>query len=303
MTKRVKQNRYKPESAKAAADGKPKDAGDRKGLSLFRIIIPVLTVVAMSLGVIYAHDAVVQSPFFTIKDIHIQGIHRVSREELITRSGLDQPANLFDIHLAAVERQLESHPWVARATVSRDLFTALNITIEEQEPLAIVTIENLADIVINTQGVPFKEYEPEKDKLYALPVISGVDLSLSNNTYLFEGELFNAIMDLLKVRGLGKVKHIHGDENFGVTIQSHDTYNRTSTENSNLEGASSELIPIKLGFGRFEEKIARAKTISKYMETHFPSKVILAMDLFNIEKIFVKTMTDDALHNTIEKGV
>ncbi|HCY88324.1 MAG TPA: TetR family transcriptional regulator [Desulfobacteraceae bacterium] len=301
VTKRVKQNRYKPESAKTAADGKQKASGSRKGLSFFRIIVPVFVVAAMSLAAIWAHDAVVQSPFFTIQNIHIEGLNRVTRDELITRAGLDQPANLFEIHLAAVERQLVSHPWVARATVRRDLFTGLDIRIEEQEPLAIVTIENLADIIINTQGVPFKEYEPEKDKLYALPVISGVDLSLSNNTYLFEGELFNAIMDLLKVRGLGEVKHIHGDENFGVTIQSHDAYNRTQPDSFNLEGASSSLIPIKLGFGRFEEKLARAQKISRYMATHFPSKVILAMDLFNIEKIFIKT--EDALHNTIEKGV
>ena len=146
VTKRVKQNRYKPESAKTAADGKQKASGSRKGLSFFRIIVPVFVVAAMSLAAIWAHDAVVQSPFFTIQNIHIEGLNRVTRDELITRAGLDQPANLFEIHLAAVERQLVSHPWVARATVRRDLFTGLDIRIEEQEPLAIVTIENLADI-------------------------------------------------------------------------------------------------------------------------------------------------------------
>ncbi|MCG8637272.1 MAG: FtsQ-type POTRA domain-containing protein [Desulfobacterales bacterium] len=272
-------------------------------MSLLRLIIPVLMVAAMSLTAIYAHDAVVQSPFFTIRTIEISGTDRVSHEELITRAGLDQPANLFDIRLTAIEKQLISHPWVARATVSRDLFTALNISIEEQEPLAIVTIENLADIIINTQGVPFKEYEPAKDNLSALPVISGVDLSLSNNTYLFEGELFNAIMDLLEVQSLGEIKTIHGDENIGITIKALDIYNKriyTEAIAGDTPGASA-LIPIKLGFNRFEEKLLRAKKISRYMEAQFPSKTILAMDLFNIEKIFIKT--EDALHNTLEKGV
>ncbi len=304
VTKRVKQNRYKPEPRqdKPAGSNKRQKATPRR-MSLFRIIAPVFLVTAMSLMAIYAHDAVVQSPFFTIQSIEISGIERVTRNELITRAGLDQPTNLFDIHLATIEKQLTSHPWVARATVQRSLFTVLTITIEEQEPLAIVTIENLADIIINTQGVPFKEYEPAKDNLHALPVISGVDLSLSNNTYLFEGELFNAIMDLLQVQSLGEVKSIHGDENIGVTIKALDIYNK-----STYTGPDGEIlpwprapIPIKLGFKRFGEKLIRAKKISQYMEDKFPSKTILAMDLYNIEKIFIKT--EDALHNTLEKGV
>lgn len=306
-TKRVKQNRYKPESRKTAAAGpQAAPAGNAGGFLLFRTIALVLAVGLMSLAAIYTHDAVVQSPFFTIQEIRISGIHRVTRDEVVTRAGLDQPANLFDIHLATVERQIESHPWVAQATIRRDLFTALSIRVEEQEPLAIVTIENLADIVINTQGVPFKEYEPEKDNLYDLPVISGVDLSLSNNTYLFEGDLFNAIMDLLKTRGLGDVRHIRGDENFGVTIQSPDIYNvrrpaGPEMADSATPPAPEKLIRIKLGFDRFDEKLARAKKISRYMTDRFPAKTILAMDIFNIEKIFIKT--EDALHNTIEKGV
>ncbi len=308
MTKRIKQNRYKPEPRQdkpAGSNKKQKTAPRRK--SLLRLIAPVFLVVAMSLFAIYAHDAVVQSPFFTIQTVEISGIERVTRDELITRAGLDQPTNLFDIHLATIEKQLTSHPWVARATVRRDLFTALDITIEEQEPLAIVTIENIANIIINTQGVPFKEYEPAKDDLHTLPVISGVDLSLSNNTYLFEGELFNAIMDLLKVQSLGEVKSIHGDENIGVTIKALDIYNKriyTGVIAENTPRAitgTSALIPIKMGFGRFEEKLTRAKKISRYMEAQFPSKTILAMDLFNIEKIFIKT--EDTLHNTLEKGV
>ncbi len=303
VIKRTKQNRYKPESRDENVQGTPKGRPASGGISLFKIISSVLLVFVMSIAAIYAHDAVVQSPFFTIQTVEISGTSRVTREELITRAGLDQPTNLFDIHLATIEKQLVSHPWVARATVRRDLFTALSITIEEQEPLAIVTIENLSDIIINTQGVPFKEYEPGKDHLYSLPVISGVDLSLSNNTYLFEGELFNAIMDLLKLRGLGNVNAIHGDENTGITIQAPDIYNNRPHDAA-PEGEMSPArprIPIKLGFGQFGEKLARAKKIGRYMETRFPSKIILAMDLYDIKKIFIKT--EDALHNTLEKGV
>ena len=37
------------------------------------------------------------------------------------------------------------------------------------------------------------------------------------------------------------------------------------------------------------------------MEANYPDKTILAMDLYNIDKIFIKT--ENTLHNTLEKGV
>jgi cell division protein FtsQ len=102
-------------------------------------------------------------------------------------------------------------------------------------------------------------------------------------------------MDLLKVRGIGQIKTIQGNENTGILIQAPDIYNKNNNE------TTSALIPLKIGFDRFEEKLARAREISRYMEVQFPSKIILAMDLYTLEKIFIKT--EDALHNTLEKGV
>jgi len=307
-TKRTRPNRYKPES-KPVSDGTPNAAAGNK--NLFRMISWVFMLAMMSLGAIYTHDAIVQSPFFTVTEIEIKGNHRVAREEILARTGLKSPANLFDLHLPALEKRLVRHPWVESVNIRRRLFSSLEITIEEQKPLAIVNIENLADVIINSEGSPFKEYEPGIDSLPDLPVISGVDLSLSDKTYLFKGELFNAVMDLLEIKGLSQIETIHGDENIGLTIKILDIYNkkmldiydkRFYKENTDeIESPERGLMPIKLGFDRFAEKLARAEKISRYMEVNFPSKTILAMDLYDIEKIFVKT--EDALHNTLEKGV
>lgn len=297
-SKRIKPNRYKSEP-------KPKTSHEAQphGKALFRVVSAVFMVAMMSLGAIYVHDAIVQSPFFAVTTIEMSGNQRVAKEELLARAGLNRKINLFELHLPAVIAKLERHPWVARAAVRRKLFSTLEITIHEEEPLAIVTIENLPDIIINTQGAPFKEYDPETDRLEGLPVISGVDLSLSDTTYGFEGDLFNAIMDLLQLDGISQVKRIHGDENTGITIKTLDIYNKRFYK-GNTAGNQAEkdvLIPIKLGFDRFEEKLARARSISRYMEAKFPSRSILAMDLYDIKKIFIKT--EDALHNNLEKGV
>ncbi|WP_320041083.1 FtsQ-type POTRA domain-containing protein [uncultured Desulfobacter sp.] len=263
----------------------------------------VLFVGAMSVGCIYMHDAVLQSPLFDVKTIMIDGLDRVSRDEVLARTGLDKPGNFFELQPERLEKKLKAHPWIRMAMVKRKLLSTISIKIEEQEPLAIVSIENLADIVINAQGAPFKEYEPGKDNLKTLPVISGVDLSLSDNTYLFEGDLFNAVMEVLKIRGFGQIQTILGDENTGILINILNTYPDTSFTKNAEEGGSENntLIPIKLGFEKFEKKLARARQIQRYMETNYPDKTISAIDLFSLEKVFVTT--EDAAQHTIAKGV
>ena len=283
------QNRYKPAS-EAPEVQKARAAAMKK--SVFRLVGGIGLVLAMSAAAIWLHDAVVQSPFFIVRQIDISGTHRVSRQEVIALAGLDQEVNLYEIHLPAIEKQLADHPWISRAKVERRPLSNLVIQIIEQEPLAIVSLENLADIVINTQGDPFKEYEPDKDGLQDLPIITGVDLSLSETTCRFEGVMFDAVMDLLKVRDIGQIRSIQGDANTGLTIRILDVFNPEPVR---------EVIPIKLGFQNFDQKLARARKISTYMAAHFPHKTIVAMDLYNMEKIFVRT--ENALHNTIEKGV
>jgi cell division protein FtsQ len=257
----------------------------------------------MSFGCIYIHDAILQSPLFDVKTIMIDGLDRVTRDEVLARTGLDKPGNIFELQPAKLEKELKTHPWIRLATVKREMLSTVSIKIEEQEPLAIVTIENLADIIINAQGAPFKEYEPDKDDLNSLPVISGMDLSLSNSTYLFEGDLFNAVMEILRIKGIGQIQTILGDENTGILINILNTYPDTGFTNNSADTDSENktMIPVRLGFDGFEKKLARARQIQRYMKTNYPDKKISAIDLFSLEKVFVST--EDAAQNAIEKGV
>ena len=273
------------------------------GKAIWGKLFLVLFVGAMSFGCIYTHDAILQSPLFDVKTIMIDGLDRVTRDEVLARTGLDQPGNIFELQPELLEKELATHPWIRTATVKRELLSTISIKIEEQEPLAIVTIENLADIVINAQGAPFKEYEPEKDDLKSLPVISGMDLSLSNSTYLFEGDIFNAVMEILKIKGFGQIESILGDENTGILINILNTYSdRGFTKNeTDTESENKTTLPVKLGFDGFEKKLARARQIQRYMENNYPDKTISAIDLFSLKKVFVTTK--DAAQNKTEKGV
>lgn len=288
----MKQNKYKPEPSPSkeilAGAVVPKKRVVRGCLALGLIAL-------MSLGSIWIHDAITQCPIFTIKQVEISGTKRVGKEEIIKLAGLTEQTNLFEVNLDTLKQQIVCHPWIATASIKRALFSTLMVTIVEQDPLAVVNIENLTDIIINTNGQPFKEYDPQKDQLHFLPVISGVDLTQADNTYHFEGPLFNSIMDLLEIKGFGKIKAVMGDDNIGIIIQTQDIYNKNP---ANIPG----IIPVKLGFDQFEEKRIKALEISRYIGNHFPDRTISAMDLYNIEKIFITTKAANTLHHNLEKG-
>jgi hypothetical protein len=58
-----------------------------------------------------------------------------------------------------------------------------------------------------------------------------------------------------------------------------------------------------MGFGDYRAKFQKAKIISAYIGRHFPDRTIIALDLFNPEKVFVKTAFNESGHTELKKGV
>jgi len=293
VSKKIKQNRYKP----GLKDDKAlqPDSGSSIDFCL-KCIMTVAFISVVSLASVFIFDFITQSEFFNIKKIEILGAKRVPRKKILELAGLNRNRNIYGINLYSIEKLIASDPWIQSALVKRDLALRLTITIIEQEPLAIVKIENLSDILINTQGRPFKEYNPEKDRIGNLPVISGLDLTEKNKQYEFNGPLFNSIMDFLKTDGSCSVKQITGDKNTGIMAEVKDIYNQEPAK-------SQGTIQMKLGFDNFKAKLNKAIKISEYIDKNFPARTICAMDLFDIKKVFIKTKLNHALHNNLAKGV
>lgn len=293
MSKKTKTNRYKPEG-REIKNFKP---GSEAGIDFCLKCITIVAFMSiLSLASIFVYDFITQSNFFKIKKIEISGIKRIQEQELLRFADLSRNKNIFEINLFSTEKLLESHPWIQSASVKRNPGSVLSISVIEQELLAIVKIENLADILINTRGLAFKEYNPLQDNIKNLPFITGLELAGTNNQYSFDSTLFNSIMDFLQTDKSVKVRQIFGDKNTGITIEANDIYNPPASREQNT-------IFIKLGFNNFKAKLNKARHISDYIDKNFPEKIICAMDLFNIEKVFIKTKLNNALHSDLEKGV
>ncbi len=292
MSKKTTVNRYRPDET----EKKAKETFRIR--QIFRAAAFFGFIAVMSIGAIFAHDLVTQSPFFLVTQVKISGLHRVSNREVLDLARLKKGENIFSINTLKMENRLKTHPWIADARVKRSLCATLIIHVDEEVPLAVVNIENMARIIINDQGRPFKEYNPETDQVEGLPVISGVDLTLSGEDYLFKGRLFNAVMDFLHIGMAGWQEPfvtLTADKNTGIDVHARDIYNATGDN-------PDALIRIKLGFDHFPEKLDRAKQISTYISKNFPDKTICSMDLFDIEKVFIKTKLKDASFDSLEKG-
>jgi len=289
---KIKPNRYKPEPTEPSRF----HADIESGIDVcLKFIMVVAFFSILSLTAIFVHDFITQAEFFNIAQIEITGANHVTREEILTLADLNRDRNIFELNAALAEKQILSHPWIQSASIKRGLHAKLKIFIKEHEPLAIVRIRNTADILINIKGQPFKEYDLVNDRLENLPLITGVDLTKARDEYLFAGTLFDSVMDFLNSGETGPVEHIEGDENTGVTIKTKNFINPLSTPDRGT-------VPIKLGFDNFKAKLEKAKKISEYIDKNLPERTISAMDLFSIEKVFIKTKLNNALHNNLKKG-
>ena len=297
MNKKIKQNRYKLET---------ENNMERKGESItsvdavdffLKCIMIVVSITVLSLASIFIYDFITQTDFLNIKTIEISGIEQTSRNEILKLANIDFNTNIFQVNLSTAQQLIVSHPWIESADIKRSMPLKLIISIIEEKPLAIVKIENLTDILINTSGKPFKEYNPLKDSIKNLPVITGVGLHKSNYQYTFDSPLFNSVMEFFKTGNSNSVKSIKADINSGISIEANDIYNKFSLNNE-------KTIQMKLGFSKFKAKLNKAIEISRYIDKNFPEKTISTMDLFNIEKVFIKTEPDRLFQiDDFKKGV
>lgn len=297
MNKRIRQNRYRSETENNMKR-KVESITSAEAVDFFiKCIMIVVSITVLSLVSIFIYDFITQTDFLNIKTIEISGIKQTSKNEILKLANIDSNKNIFQVNLSTAQKLIVSHPWIESADIKRSMSLKLIISIVEERPLAIVKIENLADILINTSGKPFKEYNPLKDSIKNLPVITGVALHKSNDQYTFNSPLFNSVMKFFKADNSNSVKLIEADKNSGISIEVNDIYNQFSLNNG-------KTIQMKLGFSKFKAKLNKAIEISKYIDKNFPEKTISTMDLFNIEKVFIKTKPDRLFQmDDFKKGV
>jgi cell division protein FtsQ len=117
--------------------------------------------------------AVLRSPYFALRDIHIEPGAHLDREGILARLALGTDTNAFLFDAVAAKEALETHPWVAEAHVRRALPNRVNIRVQERVAAGVLVLEQL--YLVDGAGLPF--VQPKPAEVGALPLVTGLDRS------------------------------------------------------------------------------------------------------------------------------
>lgn len=79
---------------------------------------------------------VVESPLLAVRRVTVTGVHELSAEAVRRAAGVSHGTALLRVDVGVVSRRVEAMPWVARASVQRDLPHVLRIRVVERVPVA-----------------------------------------------------------------------------------------------------------------------------------------------------------------------
>ncbi len=238
--------------------------------TVFYVIAGVAGLIAASFIFIFVHDVITQCDYFRAKILKIEGVQRLSRNQIIETARVKKGMNIMAVNLAMVRKQLLAHPWIAEAEVRREIPAGLHIRVQEHSPLAIIDLGR--KYLINENGQIFKEWADTDPA--DLPVVSGLepaDIPIPGKNILAASRQsmkdwnpsrwapphnnpFEAVMQVLmlgrqtrSILSNGNIRQIRVDREIGITL---DAFNQMKT--------------IVLGYRNYPLKFSMLKDILSY---------------------------------------
>jgi cell division protein FtsQ len=146
-----------------------------------RVVLLVCALVVLggfTAAVLAFRTSLERDPRFRIAgaaDIQATGLTEVSRSEMLPVFGEDIGRNVFFVPLDQRRKQLESIPWIERATVMRVLPDQIRVNVVERQPVAF-TREGQQIGLVDADGVLLSmPAAAMAAHHYSFPVITGID--------------------------------------------------------------------------------------------------------------------------------
>lgn len=148
---------------------------DPKQNKKIKIRIQILKWTSICILLVGVIIAFMLSPIFNIKQINVEGISKLTSEEIISCSQIQQDVNIFKVHKSNTIAKIQEIPYVEVASITRELPSTLKITIKERIPQYIIEIVN-GKAYIDSKGYIL---EISQENL-PLPVLLGCGTSIES---------------------------------------------------------------------------------------------------------------------------
>lgn len=142
------------------------------GFGLIKMFLFLLCLGTLSLGLISGYQFLSSSQWFRVQNIVVTGVGDSMRGAVINLSGITDEDSLLSVDVAAVERNIEEHPWIKAASVTRSFPHTFHIEVHNEEPIAVVLLDRMC--LMDREGVLFKDVE--KNDPIDFPIITGLSV-------------------------------------------------------------------------------------------------------------------------------
>lgn len=242
-------------------------------------VVPVLALLAGTVvGGRYGHRWLTHTPRLGARTLEVSGNAHATRDEVLAAAHLAPGTNVLAVDLERAARQIERLPWVARATVTRQLPDTVRVAVEERSPAALVAAGGL--YLASADGTLFKRAEPGDP--VDLPVVTGLSRELFRerpdgarqevrDALALIGDLESA-----QLGSASRLQEVHHDDTGDLSVMLGGTY-------------------VWLGRGPYRSKLSRLRVVLGELRRRGlePSEVHLESDR-HPERVTVRAHTASA---------
>ena len=206
---------------------------------------------------------------FSLKDIRVEGNRFAKKSELLNLVKIEPSVSLLEFDTQKIAAQVEQHPLIQQATVSRSLPSSLVIKVQEKEPIAILNNSEL--LALDEKGHPMPVFRTEI--FFDYPIISNIKLPENDSE---ENPELNQVIDFLN---FAKAKHfalysevseISYSKNIGIYFYLNEGAIPVIWGNGNLRKKSANFLEV-LNLLKRESKLLKVK----YFDLRFKNQVIV----------------------------
>jgi cell division protein FtsQ len=130
----------------------------------------VLVASLIVMGVKYSAPAL--QTLLEIKIITVEGDHHIDKQKVLDLAKVKPGTGLHHIVTRVIKEQVESHPWIKEAEVTRVPFHELRISLVERQPAAVIRADS-QNFLTDAEGhVLTRLGQNDND---ALPLVTGID--------------------------------------------------------------------------------------------------------------------------------
>ena len=196
-----------------------------------------------------ARQFVLESPYFSVREIQVRGGEKFGGNEIVTMAGLKHGMNIWRIEPATIEKKIAKHPWVRRVLVRREFPRRVVIEIEERIPRAIVAMGKL--YYVDSDGVVFKEVGAGESVQF--PLLTGLPPDeLGSRDPAVRRKIQDAVrLGDLMAKDSRTISEIHFEAADRVTLYT-----------------TAYPLALQMGWGDWEDKVRRVDRVLKLWKGH-----------------------------------